>query len=336
MDSNIGFVITTINKPTIGLKEILRNSKSKKFPFIVIGDKKTPDEEFSEYNYYSIEDQKRLNFRLTKILPENSYTRKMIGYLLLAKEQVSYIKETDDDNIPYENFYEFPRLNKSVRIYSNKELFINPYVFFTKDKIWPRGFPLTKIYSSFIEPPTKKSKTTFKYIEQGLADFDPDVDAIFRLINGIWGKKFDDALPVLVAKYNYTPFNSQCTSWPIELLPLMYLPVTCSFRLTDIWRSYIAQRLIKNLDFELIYNSSQVSQTRNYHDLLVDYEMELDSYLRANSFIDTLEQIELEEGYESLGSNLKLTYSVLIKNGYFAEEELNFLDAWLFDISRVS
>ena len=40
--------------------------------------------------------------------------------------------------------------------------------------------------------------------------------------------------------------NSQNTLWFKKIFPLMYLPVTCSMRCTDIWRSLIALRILKN------------------------------------------------------------------------------------------
>ncbi len=54
---------------------------------------------------------------------------------------------------------------------------INVYSLFSKEKIWPRGFPLNAINAdnnySF-----EKTKTN-TLIFQGLADKNPDVDAIY-------------------------------------------------------------------------------------------------------------------------------------------------------------
>ena len=54
-----------------------------------------------------------------------------------------------------------------------------------KKKIWPRGFPLEKINESGKKSLNyKKSLVKNKIgIWQGLADNDPDVDAIYRLID---------------------------------------------------------------------------------------------------------------------------------------------------------
>ena len=38
----------------------------------------------------------------------------------------------------------------------------------------------------------------------------------------------------------YSPFNSQNTIWFKEIFPLLYLPVSCSMRATDIIRGLVA------------------------------------------------------------------------------------------------
>ncbi|VDM75263.1 unnamed protein product [Strongylus vulgaris] len=42
-----------------------------------------------------------LGFRLLSVSPENSYTRKNIGYLYAIKNGAKWIYDTDDDNKPY-------------------------------------------------------------------------------------------------------------------------------------------------------------------------------------------------------------------------------------------
>ena len=67
-------------------------------------------------------------------------------------------------------------------------------------------------------------------------------------------------------------FNSQNTIWHKSLLPLMYLPVTCTMRCTDIWRSLIALQIMKINKFEILFFGTSMYQIRNKHDLNKDFE----------------------------------------------------------------
>jgi hypothetical protein len=82
--------------------------------FIVIGDKKSPSEvTILNCDYYSINRQLDLEFALANQLPYNHYSRKNIGYLVAIKNHSEIIIETDDDNIPMDNFWN-PRINKYI------------------------------------------------------------------------------------------------------------------------------------------------------------------------------------------------------------------------------
>ena len=61
---------------------------------------------------------------------------------------------------------------------------VNIYEIFNKKNnlIWPRGLPLDEIGKSKIKLEKKKKIKKF-YLQQGVAEGNPDVDAIYRLIN---------------------------------------------------------------------------------------------------------------------------------------------------------
>jgi hypothetical protein len=332
---SFSIVLTTINQPTLGIKSILSASKKFDFEVFIIGDKKTPSKYYNTREYISIQDQKKLNFDICKKLPLNSYSRKMIGYLLAAHTGKEFIKETDDDNIPYPSFYDESEKSINLRILESGNKFVNPLNYFSERDIWPRGFPLDEVLKPSVKK-TKIKKFRNKFVEQNLAELDPDVDAIFRLTNRVKSSKFfDQGLPILIPISSYAPFNSQCTTWPSNLLPLMYLPVTCSFRMTDIWRSYIAQRLMKDFSARLIYTKAKVKQIRNEHDLMSDFKQEVEGYLRVKEFVGLLDNFKTKKGSDNLSINLKKLYRVLIKNHFFKEEEMIYLDAWLYDVRNI-
>ena len=76
---------------------------------------------------------------------------------------------------------------------------------------------------------------------QGMADLDPDVDAIYRLTQKL-GVNFEtDVASVALPEGVMCPWNSQNTLFEREALWGMLIPVTTTFRVCDIWRSYWVQ-----------------------------------------------------------------------------------------------
>lgn len=337
---NASVVVTSINSPTPGVEKIALMCKERNWSLIVIGDKKSPREYLlSGSEFYSVEDQENLSFELSRVIPYNTYSRKMLGYLIAAKNLVNFIIETDDDNIPYENFLDLPQSGVSFRTYPEIEGWLNCYKFFTEEEIWPRGFPLNHISESR-EHQAKASERVVqgkRYIQQALADGDPDVDAIYRLaIQSETPIMFMDKIPLLIRPNQVSPFNSQATTWPIELLILMYLPVTCSFRMTDIWRSYICQRILQNLDYDLVVIGPRLLQVRNAHDLMKDFSEEIEGYLGYERFQDVLANVMIGGKFESIGDDLKLLYHALIEHGFFKVEEMKYLSSWLGDVESIT
>ena len=74
---------------------------------VIVGDKKShPIKDGKNLTYLSVEDQKKLGYKTVKHVPYNHYTRKNIGYLYAMEQGAEIIYDTDDDNIPYENWFE--------------------------------------------------------------------------------------------------------------------------------------------------------------------------------------------------------------------------------------
>ena len=238
----ISIIITTINKPNKCLKSIAKKI-DKNFNLIIIGDRKSPKKfNLKNANFYSIIDQKKLNFKLNDKLKYDHYSRKNLGYLIAYRDKSEYIYETDDDNFPLRSF--FKKRNLKISAYKTQNrMFINIYKYFSNQNIWPRGFPLRYIKDTVQDFSQLKKKLINSPIQQFLANKDPDVDAIFRLTNETKDFKKSNH-KFFLPKNSYCPFNSQNTVWHKSVFPLMYLPSMCSFRLTDIYRSYVAQRIL--------------------------------------------------------------------------------------------
>ncbi len=332
--SNFQLVLTTIagsnNKI---LKTIAAQASSHKIPFIIIGDRKSPrDFKLNGADFYSIEAQLQLDFKLSKILPENHYARKNIGYLIAIREGAEIIVETDDDNLPYESFW-LPRKLKAenVRVIENSG-WVNVYGFFTDKKIWPRGFPLEFVNHS--KPDTNVIKIVETPIQQGLADENPDVDAVYRM-TGDLPVKFEQRQPVALGKSSFSPFNSQNTTWFRKSFPLLYLPSYCSFRMTDIWRSFVASRIAQEYGWYILFHNATVYQERNEHNLLKDFEMEVPGYLNNSRIMDALLETDLCSDEQSIFENLMRSYKTLIRGKWIGEKELYLLNAWIEDLIKL-
>jgi hypothetical protein len=334
----IGTVVTTIQSPTPSLSDLSKGLEVLGENLYIIGDKKSPSIfEIPFGRYYSPQAQKELSFSLVDVLPWNSYARKMLGYLLAVADGCSHIRETDDDNSPLGEFFDpVPQL-MDIRVANGGNLWINPYSFFSQTDIWPRGLPLENVLTenrNFVEGSISADEIG---VLQGLANGSPDVDAVYRLTRSdVSDFVFEENTPLLIPRDCYTPFNSQATIWNVELLPLMYLPSTCSFRMTDIWRSFIALRVMRETKYSIVFTNATMHQDRNQHDLLKDFESEVSGYLGNAKIIEVLEQISFSNSTESNSDKLKIIYSKLVESGFLKEAELEILDAWLEDCSNLS
>ena len=148
----------------------------------------------------------------------------------------------DGDNLPEAN-WQFPELEGCYAQIPEGCDIVNIYSLFTRQPIWPRGFPLTRITApeSTPDPATLTSQSVRIGIWQALADDDPDVDAIYRLTSNT-PCRFTRRAPVVLPPQTFSPFNSQNTAFRRELLPLMYLPALVNFRVTELGTSFGRRR----------------------------------------------------------------------------------------------
>ncbi len=316
---NKALVITTINPPT---EAVIQFSRHKDFSIFVSGDNKTPkDWNYKNAEFISIQNQKKKYPRLSNLISENHYARKNFAYLDAIKSEIDFLYETDDDNFPYKffpNFMNKPEILEQIEAPSC----FNVYSLFTTKKVWPRGLPLNLINN----PIKKKTKKKIKpLIQQSLADLDPDVDAIYRLTNGET-IKFQRGKTIALSPGTFCPFNSQNTYWDKTVFPLLFLPSTIDSRVTDIWRGYIAQRVLWELDSSLIFISPSVYQERNIHNFMKDFEQELDLYLKTEKLVASLLSLSLKGNVSQM---LFQVYSKLVKEEFFKPQELKALKEWL-------
>lgn len=320
-------VMTSIFPPT---EAVYAFSKMKEYKLIVVGDKKTPVNWFcTNVDYISVDNQERCNYSLSTVLPYNHYCRKMIGYLKAIDLGAEHIIDTDDDNIPKQNWV-FPEFNQSFECINNKG-FVNIYQLFTKQNIWPRGLPLNLITTDFELEQHLKNRVCNVGIWQGLADENPDVDAVYRLTNDA-PCVFDERPPIVLDKGTICPFNTQNTIIRKELFTLMYLPTHVTFRFTDILRGLVAQPIMWLYNYQLGFINATVIQKRNYHNYMNDFISEIPMYQFCDKIIELITGCIASS--ESIEANLYNAYESLLKYNIVCDQEMKTLNAWLNDLSK--
>jgi hypothetical protein len=266
-------------------------------------------------------------------LPERHYARKNIGYLIAIQRGADIILETDDDNLPYESFWAERSAIRRAPLFEESG-WINIYRFFSHSLIWPRGFPLEQIKSPQPELPSEADEI-YCPIQQGLANGNPDVDAVYRLVMPL-PQDFSKRGPVALGKGSWSSFNSQNTTWFKEAFPLLYLPSYCSFRMCDIWRSFVALRICWANDWSTLFHEATVYQHRNEHNLLRDFSDEIAGYMNNALICEELAKLDIKASVGELGENLRKCYGLFIEMGLIDRKERSLLDCWLLDLQTLA
>ena len=319
-------IITTINKPT---QAILKHINNIEYDTIIVGDTKTPDD-YLNLNciFLDVRTQKKFFSNLCEIIPYNHYCRKNLGYLYAIKKGYKIIYETDDDNIPYDEFDNVLKINNTHLINETNSNWINIFKYFTHNThIWPRGFPLTLL----------KNKPNYDIVDcdkhpsiiNGLVENDPDVDACFRLICDIQNSiDWEQNKSVIINNKNVCVFNTQNTFWiNPELFVSMLIPCSVSFRYCDILRGIIANIILKKTDNYMMYTSPNVIQNRNEHNIFEDFKSEFEMYVHNENILNYIENNTNDE--TDIKQLLTIIYNNLLDNNVITQLDIDILSVWL-------
>jgi hypothetical protein len=326
-------VVTTVQAPTACMRRLAEVLRAEGRPLIVVGDRKGPaGYDLPGAEFYPLAEQLRLPFRLAAALPVGHYARKNLGYLIAIARGAGCVYETDDDNMPNDR-WQVRRLHTPAERVEPRP-WLNVYRLFCDEPIWPRGFPLDRVLDPGTYRHTPSACAVVEApIQQGLADLAPDVDAVWRLVIGrevFFGRRPSVWLP----PGTWCPFNSQTVWWWPAVYPLLYLPSYCSFRMTDIWRSFVAQRCLWELGLGVVFHEAEVVQQRNEHGLMRDFTDEIPGYQRNGDLVRCLDGLRLEPGPTAVGTNLARCYRALAAGGFFPADELSLVDSWLDDVGQ--
>jgi len=324
MDSNIldkkkCIVITTINDPT---PQVIYYSNITGWELIIVGDSKTNDETYKNMKcvYLGLTEQKELCPSLYEKIPMKSYCRKMFGYLYAIKNNYDIIYDTDDDN---QYIGDLNLFNSESNVKKcDAQGFVNLYKCFTDETIWPRGIP-PQHRSIDITPALTDSDSLAISVIQGLVNNDPDVDAYYRINVRSEPFNFDKTCDdIALAKGSVCPFNTQNTFWiDSSMFYAMYLPVSVTFRYTDILRGFVALFQLWKNDKTIKFTMPTAIQLRNEHDLNKDYESEVTMYETAEKVIELLNN--------NSNATIQEMYFILFEHGIVDKTELEVLDEWM-------
>ena len=172
----------------------------------------------------------------------------------------------------------------------------NPYTHLGIEYLpcWPRGMPLSEVHrdSSFdLKSETGNMSWGQLGVVQSVADVQPDLDAIFRISHRILisFKMTNKTRLVITPDGMFTPYNAQATLHNYPAFWALLLPVTVSGRVSDIWRSYLAQRLFRDVGLHLgFFARPLVVHDRSSHSLIGDLKAEQDLYEKTEKLIEFL------------------------------------------------
>ncbi len=113
----------------------------------------------------------------------------------------------------------------------------------------------------------------------------------------------------------------------------LYLPVTTTFRVCDIWRGFWVQRLLWDIGGRLIFGRSTVKQVRNSHSYIKDMDDEYQLYHQSGSFVRFL--TSWSSSHHSLAKRIGQLARDIAQAGFWQSKEVDIMDAWLADLHSV-
>lgn len=330
-------IATTIFEPSKAFDVFLQTSKQ--FCLAIVADLKTPVHKYQTYDkdrvlVLDVQFQTQLASDISYVnrLPWNSFARKNVGYLFGLAAKAEAIFDFDDDNI-INNLNTFRDvMQKQFDSFTNHIAFTDSFIvnymplFLQKNESsfhWPRGLPLTEIKSCprFKEDNTGQHNTM---IWQSLASNDPDVDAISRLATN-YKIDFKNGLSLSLGK-TFSPLNAQSCIWFKEAYIGLHLPFTVHGRVSDIWRSYISQKLIHSINGSIVVSSPFVVQERNAHNYLADFNSEIPLYEQSGALISVLNNTSMSQ---DKFKNIELLHKEAYEAGFIEISDVEAAIDWM-------
>lgn len=271
-------------------KAITKFVSFKDWFIIIVGDKKTPHDEYYELEkmnenvkYLSPEYQDTNFKEISDLIGWNTIQRRNIGFLEALKMKGEIIASVDDDNIPMDNWGKNIMIGKETDVYyyETDELAFDPIGVTNYSHLWHRGFPI-QILNNRLHNYKITKKIIIPDVQADFWNGDPDIDAVCRLEHKPMCFFNDTYFPL--ATNTFSPFNSQNTFFSNKALQ-KYMVIPFIGRMDDIWGGYYLERL----GFKVVYNKATVFQDRNVQDLTKNMKMEYIGYEKTLNLLETLQ-----------------------------------------------
>ena len=352
-------VVTTIFEPS---EAVHRWVKVEGWCLVIVGDRKSPKVYDTRWKpgegndavvYLSPADQEALRIEFVNTIPWNNFGRKNVGFLYAIMHGATVIWDFDDDNmlkfwIPGAAPEGAPSIDAAVPTSGHGTETIqviephnhsfpsyNPYPALGAPTLpsWPRGLPLPHIkLPDCYDTQTKTRGVSRRSIAvlQSLADHQPDLDAIYRITMPIpfSFNRSDGTKPLLVPTGVLTPYNAQATLHFEAGFWALLLPITVHGRVSDIWRSYFAQRLFWDVGLQVGFLARPlVVQDRNPHSNLGDLDAERDLYQKSEHLINFLGKWKGKG--KTLITRVEELWVTLYEHQYIEVDDVVLLQQWL-------
>jgi len=241
--------------------------------------------------------------KVVNAIPWRHFARKNLGFLFAIAHGAQLIFDFDDDNmLPLSSslgdgqqatippLHDREILKKSAMVVTGPKAFNHHSLMGVSigETSWPRGFPISQIHND-----ATKGRITIEGghhrdlsiqrevgVFQLIADNNPDVDAIHRLVIGEVDKRTGEPIifhrhvknlpenkdpenanyyydkitelstqgSLVIPSHAFVPYNAQATIHTYKAMFALLLPSTVTGRVSDIWRSYFSQRMFRDID----------------------------------------------------------------------------------------
>ncbi|XP_078435727.1 putative glycosyltransferase STELLO1 [Wolffia australiana] len=323
-----------------------RLARLRGWQLLVVGDSSTPpDWSLRGALFLSLEDQSKLGFRVVDLLPYRSFLRKPAGYLFAIQHGARQIFDADDraavlaDDLARRFDLDLLAGPSSLLQYTHRDpnrTVVNPYVHFGQRSVWPRGLPLEKVGAVNGEDFYTEVASGGQYIQQGLSDGLPDVDAVFYFTRKSTTATFDirfdgDAPKVALPQGIMAPVNSFNTLFHYQAFWGLMLPADVSTMAGDVIRGYWAQRLLWEIGGYVAFYPPTVHRVDTSGGY--PFAEEKDLHVNVGRLIEFLLMWRSKK-LTFFERALELSYR-MAEEGFWTEKEVRMTSAWLQDLAAV-
>lgn len=282
---------------------------------------------------------KGLHIRTATKMPKNSSAVRSLAYIIaisLGAEKIIDMDHVDVDHLAPEEVL-FAR--NSTGVLSGNGI-VNPYDKFRNEgtpRVWPRGYPIWEI-ANMDHCQVTRYETNVSNASLHVALFSDisDVDSIYiasqePLIE--FGT--DEGLCYDISSSAYTMFGTEMTEYDVNSFAGLFLPSFPSDRASDIWRSFILQKMLKNngKHIAVCYLKAQ-KPPRSQRIIPEDWnklmESEMDMLLNTMNVLSVIKSVNEADPMKFMVQ----VYARLYEHGVVDEMDMELLNSWLFDIEE--